>query len=139
MKDASNFIFKSGDTEGSREALTLKRYRERLEKMRTLFLFEKSAREITTMNISSLERELRDMIGGIDRLRGVPGIKKLLSSPDAVQAKLQRVIICLNLASDLLEMQITPRRREMLYQRYEEIPPLLSETMDLLTPKRKAN
>ena len=139
MRDASNFIFKSGDTEGSQEALTLKRYREKLEKMRTLFLFEKSAREITTMNISSLERELRDLIGGIDRLRGVAGIKKLLTSPDAVQAKLQRVIICLNLASDLLEMQITPRRREMLYQRYEEIPPLLSEAIDLLTPKHKTN
>jgi hypothetical protein len=132
MLDESRFVFLKSDSTGSQAATTLLQFRERLEEMRTLFHHGMSLRSITQRNLSSLEKELREMIGDIDRSSSIKG---LLLSADAAQDALQLVIIDLNLAEDLLEMQVTPKRRELLYQKYRVISKYLSLAIERLQPK----
>ena len=132
MLDESRSVFLKSDSTGSQAAIALQQFRERLAEVRALFQYGMSQRDITQRNLDSLERELREMIGNIDRS---PGIKNLLSSADAAQDALQEVIMCLNLAVDLLGMQITPKRRELLYQKYREISKCLSLAIKRLQPK----
>lgn len=132
MLDESRFVFLKSDSTGSQAATILWQFRERLGEMRTLFHYGMSPRDITQRNLSSLETELREMIGEIDRSSS---IKDLLLSADAAQDALQQVIMSLNLSADLLEMQVTPKRREQLYQKYREISKHLSSAIERLQIK----
>ncbi|HET9999434.1 MAG TPA: hypothetical protein VFQ36_00990 [Ktedonobacteraceae bacterium] len=133
MLDESRFVFLKSDSTGSQAAITLQHFRERLIEVRALFQYGMSQRDITQRNLVSLEKELRGMIGSIDRSSNM---KNLLISADASQEALQEVITRLNLAADLLDMQITPKRREMLYQKYREISKSLTLAIQRLQSKQ---
>lgn len=134
MKDKLSFIYEeSGGPYDSEEARALRGYKNKLEMMRKMFLSEPdvNVRKLTSINIDMLIRDLRSIVGGIEGLRRSPHIKKLLPSPDAAQTRIRRVITCFLFIADLLEMGKTPRNRELLYQKYEELPELISEAIDL--------
>lgn len=133
MLDESRFAFLRSDSTGSQAATTLQQFRERLEEVRTLFQYAMSHRDITQRNLISLETELRAIIGSIERS---PDVRSLLPSTDAAVNALQRVIMGLNLATDLLEMQKTPKRREMLYQKYQDISKNLNLAIKSLQSKK---
>jgi len=132
MLGEAHSLFLKSDSTGSQAATTLIQFREKLTKMRTLFLYGMSQRDITQRNLSSLELELRDMMGDIDRSSS---IKDLLLSPNAAQSALQQVIMHINLAITLLEMPVTYKRREQLYQKYQEITSYLYEAIERLQAK----
>lgn len=114
----------------SPEAQVLRRYKNSLESMRNLFLFQMNLRTITQLNIDSFEKELRDIVKGVEMLRDTPHIDELLVSVDAVQTHIWAAIKNLYLASDLLEGRHTPRGRELLYQKFGELPGILYNAIE---------
>lgn len=126
-----SFLFEQPDgTRNSPEAQVLRRYKNSLESMRNLFLFQMNLRTITQLNIDSFEKELRDIVKGVEMLRDTPHIDELLVSVDAVQTHIWAAIKNLYLASDLLEGRHTPRGRELLYQKFGELPGILYNAIE---------
>jgi hypothetical protein len=106
-------------------------FKKRLENMRVMVLYQIDQRKITQATIDVLERELSEIIGGIDNLRRADYIDELISSPGEVQTKVRNARRCLHVASRLLERGNTPRNIEFLFEKFEEFPDLLSEAIDL--------
>lgn len=90
------------------------------------------ASDITQRNVQTIDRDLRDIIKGIEKLRNLAYIHYLLRSIDALQSFLTEIIMNLSLISDLLELATTPKRRELLYQRISELPHLFARAINLI-------
>ena len=121
----------SGDSRNSQTARMLRDYKNRLEGMRNTVLYQMSQRRITQTIIDVMERDLSEMIGGIDKLRHEPDIEELLSSPDELLAKVRNARKCLHLASVRLEKANSLRYTDSLFEKYEEFTDLLSEAIDV--------
>lgn len=131
--DAQNFVRQqSGDSRDSSYARTLDNYRSRLESMRAMVLFDMRQSDITQVNIAMLERDISDIIGGLDRLRRVPNIDEVNSSLGEVQSNVRMARRFLLVASGLREKAHTPRYMEALYQKYDEFCDCLDEAIELL-------
>lgn len=122
---------RSGDSRNSQTARILRDYKSRLEGMRSTVLYQMSQRRITQTIIDVMERDLSEMIGGIDKLRRTPNIEDLLSSPDELLAKVRTARKCLHLASVRLEKANSIRYIDSLFEKYEEFTDLLSEAIDV--------
>jgi hypothetical protein len=126
-----SFVYEQpDDPKKSLEAQTLLRYKNSLENMRNVFLFQMNLRTITQLNIDAFERELRDIVKGLEMLRHIPHTGELLASVDAVQTHIWAAIKNLYLASDLLEGRHTPKGRELLYQKFGELPGILYNAIE---------
>lgn len=99
--------------------------------MRDMVLYERNQRKITQASIDELERDLSNIIGGLDRLRRVPNIDEIHSSLDEVQANVRKARKCLHVASGLLERG-TPRYIDALFEKFEEFSDFLFEAIELL-------
>ena len=131
--DAQNFVrHQSGDSQDSSYAKTLHNYQSRLESMRALVLVDMSQPEITQVNIGTLERDLSDIIGGLDRLRRIPDIDDFYPSLGEVLSNVRLARRCLNIASGLREKASSLRYMEALYQKYDEFCDCLYEAIELL-------
>jgi len=127
----SSFLYQhSEDPENSPEAQTLQRYKDMLENIRYLLLYEVDLRTIKKSDIDMCERDLREIIKGIEKLRRVPHIDSLLKSVDGIQGKIFDAINSLYLASDVIEHRYTARGRELLYQKLRECPLFLLEAIE---------
>lgn len=120
------------DPRASSNARILQGYQTRLGRMRDLVLFERDQRKITQSSIDILERDLSDIIGGLDRLRRVPNIDELHPSLDEVQANVRKARKCLHVASSLLERAHTPRYMDTLFDKFEEFSDFLLEAIEQL-------
>ena len=133
MENASNLLRgQSGDPQDTPNAQVLRSYQFRLEQMRGMVLYERDQRKITQASIDVLERDLSDIIGGLDRLRRVRDIDEIHSSLDEVQAKVRKARKCLHVASGLLEKASTPRYIDALFEKFEEFSDFLFEAIELL-------
>lgn len=131
--DGLNYAFEPPeDPRASPNAQVLRKYQVELERMRAIVLFERDQRKITQSSIDVLERDLSNIVGGLDRLRRVPNIDELHSSLDEVQAYVRKARRCLHVASGLLERAGTPRYLEALFDKYEEFSDFLLEAIDQL-------
>jgi len=132
MMDPSSFLRGQPiDPRASPAAQALLGYKHRLKSLRDMFLYEVDYREITKRNIDKWEKELRDIVGGIKRLRDAPHISILLISCDGVQAMIWKAINNLYIASDILQKKNpTVKDRQTLYQKFRECPEYLSEAID---------
>lgn len=133
MENALNFLRgQTGDPLDTPNAQVLRSYQIRLERMRDMVLYERNQRKITQASIDELERDLSNIIGGLDRLRRVPNIDEIHSSLDEVQANVRKARKCLHVASGLLERGNTPRYIDTLFQKFEEFSDFLFEAIELL-------
>ncbi|MBV9228828.1 MAG: hypothetical protein JOZ18_05915 [Chloroflexi bacterium] len=131
--DSQNFVrHQSGDSQGSSYARTLHNYQSRLESMRAMVLVDMSQSEITQVNIGMLERDLSDIIGGLDRLRRIPNIDDFHPSLGDVLSNVRLARRCLLAASGLREKASSLRYMEALYQKYDEFCDCLYEAIELL-------
>ena len=119
------------DSRNSRTARILRDYKSRLEGIRDTVLYQMSQRKITLSIIDVMERDLSEIIGGIDKLRRVPDIEEFLSSPDELLAKVRNARKCLLLASARLEKTNSLRYIDSLFEKYEEFTDLLLEALDV--------
>lgn len=131
MENALN-LWHSGDPRDSSNFHDLQSYRNRLEQIRNLVLFELDQRSITQASLDELERDLSSIIGGLDRLRRSPNIDQIHFSLDEVQTNVRKARKCLHVASGILERASTPRYLDALYDRFEEFSDFLFEAIDLL-------
>lgn len=115
-------------------------WKARLLSIRELFHFGMSHREISKENLNSMEKELRDLVGNIDKLRQTSETKEikryLSASPQALCSDLKQVIWRLNFAmdildeSDKLDKPFDLSHRERLYELYDEIPGFLEQATE---------
>ena len=132
MENALNFLRgQTGNPLDTPNAQVLRSYQIRLERMRDMVLYERNQRKITQASIDELERDLSNIIGGLDRLRRVPNIDEIHSSLDEVQANVRKARKCLHVASGLLERG-TPRYIDALFEKFEEFSDFLFEAIELL-------
>jgi hypothetical protein len=116
MEEALSFFsIHYNDPGDSPERQKLQGYKRQLEAMRDLFLYRIDYRSISKRNIDTWDRELRRIIGGIQKLR--PRVDELLNSADAIQTNIRRVINTLYEASDILEGK-NNGDSEPLYQKF---------------------
>jgi hypothetical protein len=133
MENALNFLRgQTGDPLDTPNAQVLRSYQIRLERMRDMVLYERNQRKITQASIDELERDLSNIIGGLDRLRRVPNIDEIHSSLDEVQANVRKARKCLHVASGLLERGNIPRYIDALFEKFEEFSDFLFEAIELL-------
>jgi hypothetical protein len=133
MENALNFLRgQTGDPLDTPNAQVLRSYQIRLERMRDMVLYERNQRKITQASIDELERDLSNIIGGLDRLRRAPNIDEIHSSLDEVQANVRKARKCLHVASGLLERGNTPRYIDALFEKFEEFSDFLFEAIELL-------
>jgi hypothetical protein len=133
MENALNFLRgQTGDPLDTPNAQVLRSYQIRLERMRDMVLYERNQRKITQASIDELERDLSNIIGGLDKLRRVPNIDEIHSSLDEVQANVRKARKCLHVASGLLERGNTPRYIDALFEKFEEFSDFLFEAIELL-------
>ena len=131
--DRLNYVFKPPeDPRASPNARVLREYQVKLGRMRDMVLFERDQRKITQASIDVLERDLSNIVGGLDKLRRVPNIDELHSSLDEVQANVRKARKCLHVASGLLERANTPRNIDALFDKFEEFSDFLLEAIEQL-------
>ena len=131
--DRLNYVFKPPeDPLASPNARVLREYQVKLGRMRDMVLFERDQRKITQASIDVLERDLSNIVGGLDKLRRVPNIDELHSSLDEVQANVRKARKCLHVASGLLERANTPRNIDALFDKFEEFSDFLLEAIEQL-------
>jgi hypothetical protein len=130
--DRENYIrIPASDPRDSPEGQVILGFRGQLETMRDLFSYGLDFRNITKRNIDSWDRELREIVKGIKKLRNAPRINELLVSCDAVEEMIWSVIRNLYVASDILQKKImTIKDKQILYQKFRECPGFLSEAID---------
>lgn len=133
MDNARNFVGEQfSDPRDSTNLRILQGYRDNLENIRDMVLYERSQLKITQASIDELERYLSNIIGGLDKLRRMPNIDELHSSLDEVQANVRKARKCLHVASKLLERGNSPRYFDALFDQFEQFSDCLFEAIELL-------
>lgn len=128
MEEALSFFSTHySDPGSSPEGNILRGYKKQLEAMRDLFLYRIDYRNISKTNIDTWEKELRDIIGGIQKLRS--HADELLISADAIQANIRMVINTLYEASDILEGK-NYNDGEPLYQKFTKCSGFLQKAIN---------
>jgi t-SNARE complex subunit (syntaxin) len=98
------------------EVQTLLGYKSTIINMYHLFSFNTDLRTIKKNDIDMFERDLREIVGGIERLRNNHHIDRYLNSTIGLQEKIKQAIRCLYRASDILEQKSTVSSRKMFYE-----------------------
>ncbi len=120
MIDPSSFLQSPQGPRYPPEVRALQGYKSRLMEMRHTLLYEVDLRTIKKADIDMLERDLRDILKGVEGFRKMPHLDKYLRSVDGLQANIRNAKNKLYLASDTLDQRSTIRGRKLFYQQLEE-------------------
>jgi hypothetical protein len=94
------------DPENSSMAILVK-YKTVIESLQKLLLYGENLRNINKDAINAFERDLREVIQGVEELRQTTDISQHLTSVDAVQENVRSAINELYIALDVIERQDT--------------------------------
>lgn len=100
--------------------------------MRNMILHQISHTKITQNTMDTLERDLSEIIGGIDKLRYASDIDEVLSSRDGLLTKVRSARMCLNVAFSICERANTLRNIEALYKKFDEFADLLLDAIEMI-------
>ncbi len=128
--DTSSFLHGQFDDPRSANEQVLQRYKAQLEDMHRSFFYKINLRTIQVSNIDTWEKELRSIMEGMDRMRFYADIDESIGSIDEVQAKIQKVLLNLYTASDILTKKASVRERQMFYQFIMDCSALLQDAID---------
>ncbi len=83
---------------------TLGRYKTALETLHRILSYGENLRSIEAESINTFEKDLREIIEGLEYLRGKPDITTFVTSIDAIKEKLQFARNALYTSLDVLEV-----------------------------------
>ncbi len=110
----------------------LEEYRTGLMSMRNLILHEKSQLKITSSTIDFLERELSDIIRGIDILLNDPRSEEISETLERVQIDVRNARKCLFIASSIPEKTTRVNSIAARFDKYDEFTIILLDSIKLL-------